>query len=166
MFMRNWCLWISLKPVAVIYLSLFSQTLWWYFIYAYYLLSFSITSCSLPQEWKTDKICPNFKGDDTSCASNYRPISLLCILSKVLESIVYQNIIHFLWPLISTRQHGFLLGKFCLTQLLHFYSENLKLLDNGSPTDVVFVEFWKVFDTVPHSGLLFKLWSLGLTGPL
>ena len=43
------------------------------------LLSLSITSCSVPQEWKTHKICPIFKGGNSSCASNYRPISLLCI---------------------------------------------------------------------------------------
>ena len=125
------------------------------------LLSLSVISCSLPQEWKTHKICLIFKGGDTSCASNYRPISLLCILSKVLESIVYQKVIHFLQPQISTCQHGFLQGKSCLTQLLNFYSEIFKSLDNGSPSDVVFVDFRNAFDTVPHSELLFKLWSFG-----
>ena len=52
------------------------------------------------------------------------------------------------------------------TQLLHFYSEIFKSLDNGSPVDVVLVDFRKAFDIVPHSELLFKLWSLGITGSL
>ena len=85
---------------------------------------------------------------------------------KVLESIVHQIVTHFLQPLISTHQHGFLQGKSCLTQLLHFYPEIFKLLDNGFPTDVVFVDFRKTFDTVLHSELLFKPCSLGTTGPL
>jgi len=67
-----------------------------------------ITTSSIPQEWKTHKICPVPKSSDHSLVSNYRPISLLCTLSKVLEAIVYKKIIPFIRPLISPNQFGFL----------------------------------------------------------
>ena len=63
------------------------------------LLSLSMNKCSFPQEWKVQKICPVFKVRDVHSVTKYRPISLLCILSKVLESIIFNKVIDFLHPL-------------------------------------------------------------------
>ena len=60
---------------------------------------------------------------DISNVQNYRPISLLCILSKVLESVVYKKKISFLTPLISCNQFGFLKGHSCFSQLLTFLTD-------------------------------------------
>ena len=60
----------------------------------------SLTNGCLPDEWKIHKITPIFKSGDSHSVTNYRPISLLCILSKVLESIVYSKIIPFLHTFI------------------------------------------------------------------
>ena len=54
-----------------------------------HLFSTCLNQSTLPQEWKVHKICPIPKKGDLSKITNYRPISLLCCLSKVLESIIY-----------------------------------------------------------------------------
>ena len=62
----------------------------------------------MPSQWKVHKICPVPKGGDRSDVRNYRPISLLCILSKILESLVYDKVIQFIRPKLSKCQFGFL----------------------------------------------------------
>ena len=59
--------------------------------------------------------------------------------------------------LINTSQHGFLKAKSCLTNLLCFLEEIIKWVDDGSPVDVVYLDFQKAFDKVPHQRLLLKL---------
>ena len=59
--------------------------------------------------------------------------------------------------LINTSQHGFLKARSCLTNLLCFFEEITKWVDDGSPVDVVYLDFQKAFDKVPHQRLLRKL---------
>ena len=59
--------------------------------------------------------------------------------------------------LINTSQHGFLKARSCLTNLLCFLEEITKWVDDGSPVDVVYLDFQKAFDKVPHQRLLLKL---------
>ena len=66
----------------------------------------------LPTIWKVHKITPIPKNSSTSHIANYRPISLLCIPSKVLESIIYLKIIEFVRPCLSVKQFGFLSGRY------------------------------------------------------
>ena len=120
----------------------------------------------IPSEWKIHKICPVPKSGDLLCVENYRPISLLCITGKVLERIVYDKIIDFIRPKISNHQHGFLQNRSCLTQLLSSFAFIFDKLNNKSVVDVVYLDFKKAFDSVPHDELLFKLWRIGITGPL
>ena len=68
------------------------------------------------------------KGDESQ-VSNYRPISLLCIVSKVMERYIYNNVFKVVEPIIITNQHGFMNGKSCTTQLLTVYDEIAKHLD-------------------------------------
>lgn len=82
-----------------------------------------LQTSSIPNEWKTHKIYPVPKKGDLSNHTNYRPISLLCVLSKVLERIVYNKIIPFVHPQISPQQFGFLKGRSSITQMLSFFSE-------------------------------------------
>ena len=65
------------------------------------------TRKKLPLEWKTATAEPVFKRGDTSLPTNYRLISLLCILSKVIEKVVYHRLSPFLQPAISSHQSGF-----------------------------------------------------------
>ena len=69
-------------------------------------------------------------------------------------------------PQLSPHQFGFLSNRSCLTNLLTTYTAISKSLDKGHTTDVVYLDFAKAFDTLPHTKLLYKLWRIGITGPL
>ena len=64
--------------------------------------------------------------------------------------------------LINTSQHGFLKARSCLTNLLCFFEEITKWVDDGSPVDVIYLDFQKAFDKVPHQRLILKLKSHGM----
>ena len=74
------------------------------------LFQHSIANSCIPSEWEAHKICPVFKSGDKSNVSNYRPISLLPVLSKALESIIFRKIIPYVYPRISMQQFGFIQG--------------------------------------------------------
>jgi len=78
----------------------------------------------------------------------------------------YNKIINFIRPKLAIKQHGFLKNKSCLSQLLLSFNFIYDHLDKNIPVDVVYLDFKKAFDTVPHNELLLKLWKLGITGPL
>ena len=109
---------------------------------------------------------PAHKKSDKSQVSNYRPISLLCIVSKVMERYIYNNVFKVVEPIINTNQHGFMNGKSCTTQLLTVYDEIGKHLDEGKQTDMIFLDFSKAFDSVNNNMLIHKLHKLGFSGKL
>ena len=106
------------------------------------------------------------KSGDPSHITNYRPISLLCILSKVMESIVYDKVIDFLRPHLSTIQFGFLSKRCSTQQLLTCYHKVVEGFEKGLSMNVLYLDLRKAFDSVPHQELLFKLWRMGITGNL
>ena len=69
-------------------------------------------------------------------------------------------------PKLSIQQHGFLKNRSCLSQLLLSFNFIYDNLDKNIPVDVIYLDFRKAFDSVPHNELLVKLWKLGITGQL
>jgi hypothetical protein len=126
----------------------------------------SLSMSKVPSAWKTANITPIHKKGDKHTANNYRPISLLPVISKVLERCLYNKIIDFLIPKITNFQHGFLKNRSTTTQLLHVLSNINNILDKGDQTDVVYFDLSKAFDSVPHNLLLHKLKSFGICGKL
>lgn len=98
--------------------------------------------------------------------SNYRPISLLSIVSKLCERCILDKLIPNLLELLSPKQHGFVPKKSCVTQLLTVLHDLGKTLDAGQESDVLYLDFSKAFDSVPHNLLLHKLSLYGIDGPL
>ena len=117
----------------------------------------------VPPVWKLAYIRPILKSGDSSLVSNYRPISLTCILSKVMESVIKDQMMDFLLSnnLISKHQHGFLSGKSTCTQLLESLQDWIVALRAKSCVDVVYIDFSKAFDSVVHSKLCLKLAAYG-----
>ena len=95
-----------------------------------HLFSTCMNQSILPQEWEVRKMFPVPKKGDLSKITNYRPISLLCVLSKVLESIIYAKIIPFIYPQLNKSQFGFLQDRSCLTQLLSSFSQIYDSIEN------------------------------------
>ena len=77
----------------------------------------------------------------------------MSVICKVLESIIRDHIMNFLikHKLLNSSQHGFLKSKSCLTNLLCFFEEISKWVDEGSPVDIIYLDFQKAFDKVPLS---------------
>jgi len=82
-----------------------------------HLFSVSFSTSDTTIEWHTHRVVPIYKSGDKSLVSDYRPISLLCILSKVLEGIVYNNLLVYLKQTLTVHQYGFLPGRSALQQL-------------------------------------------------
>ena len=114
---------------------------------------------SLPLICKRANVSPIFKKG----TSNYRPVNLTCILCKVQESIIRDDIIAHMNAngLISKRQFGFLSGRSTIHQLLHVMDEWTGILNAGGTIDVCYRDFMKAFDNVPHRCLIAKLHSHG-----
>ena len=122
-------------------------------------------SC-VPAVWRTANVCPVFKKGSKGDPGIYRPISLTCILCKVMESIIRDAMIDFLLKnnLICKYQHGFLPGRSTLTNLLEYLETLTRLIDEGHAVDVLYLDFRKAFDVVPKERLLAKMSSIGVRG--
>ncbi|MCG8034729.1 MAG: reverse transcriptase family protein [Candidatus Thiodiazotropha taylori] len=128
-----------------------------------------IFSCSLetgivPDDWKTALVAPVYKKGPKHKPSNYRPISLTCISSKLMEHILVSNIMdHFdTHCLLNPFQHGFRSKHSCETQLIGFTQELFDNLEAGRQTDLIVMDFSKAFDKVDHNLLVYKLFNLGV----
>ena len=107
-----------------------------------------------------------FQKGESELAANYRPISLLSCVGKILERIVYKYIYNHLskYKLLYSLQSGFLPHHSTTHQLIELYHNVLMAMENNEYTALVFCDFSKAFDRVWHRGLLFKLEKYGLTG--
>lgn len=97
---------------------------------------------------------------------NYRPISLLSAVSKVLERLVYRKCCDFLESSLSPTRFGFLQGCSTVQQMLLFYATIFEPICSGGQFDVIFLDFAKAFDSVPHQELLLRLRQLGISGDI
>ena len=126
----------------------------------------SLDSGFLPEEWKLANIIPVFKKGDKTHVENYRPISLLCVVSKVFERCILNKLSDHLLKLVNSSQHGFIPGRSCTTQLVEVLNHIGSLLDSGKQTDVIFMDMSKAFDKVNHAALINKLSNYGIRGSL
>ncbi len=101
-------------------------------------------------------------------ASNYRPVSLTCIMSKVMEHIIVKHILNHidLHKILTIFQHGFRSAHSCETQLLLTVDDLCKSHDKKTQVDVGVLDFSRAFDTVPHKRLIAKLYHYGIRGPI
>ena len=132
------------------------------------LFNLSPSSGSVPTDWKLSKITPVYKAGDPSLVSNYHPISLLSLPSKILERIVHNKLLDYLLSnsLLSRSQFGFRPSSSTQEALISAITDWHKLLDSKENVAAVFFDLSKAFDSIPHSGILNALSSVGISGSL
>ena len=128
----------------------------------------SLASSRVPRLWKMANVTPIFKKGSRNQPTNYRPISLTSVLVKILEKILRDKIVSFLdnHNLILNSQHGFRNNRSCLTNLLEFFDDIYVNWDAKIPSDIIYLDFQKAFDTVPHTRLIKKLNAHGIGNSL
>ena len=126
----------------------------------------TLKSHEVPADWGTALITAIFKKGDKSDPGNYRPISLTCIICKILESIIYDHIVQHMIrnKLFSRNQYGFISKRSAALQLLNVLELWCIILDEDGIIDDINMDFQKAFDSVPHRRLLGKLESYGIQG--
>ena len=122
----------------------------------------------VPSGWKTAEVSAIFKKGNNTDPGNYRPVSLTSISCKILESIVTDEVRKFMETnkLFNKCQHGFRNKRSCVTQLLEVLNDFTKMVEKGECIDVIYLDFSKAFDTVPHQRLLNKLKANGIQNNL
>ena len=124
-----------------------------------HIINLSIMTGTFPSILKQARVIPIFKAGDKEDPGNYRPISILPTLSKIIEKHIAKQCINYLeqFSLLHREQSGFRKSHSCHTALIKLTDTLYKELDNGNLTGIVFIDFKKAFDLVNHDILLNKL---------
>ena len=117
----------------------------------------SYNSGYIPREWKMANVVPVYKKGSKSKVENYRPISLTCLVMKIFERIIKEELLRHTNQYLDSRQHGFLSNKSCTTNMIGFCDSLALNLSNNKRNDVVYFDFAKAFDSVSHDIILSKL---------
>ena len=126
----------------------------------------SLQTGVVPEDWRRANVTPIFKKGSKANPGNYRPVSLTSIPCKVMESCIKDAITDHLVnnQLIRDSQHGFMQHKSTTTNLLEFLETMTSEQDQGRPMDVIYLDFAKAFDKVPHRRLLAKFKAHSIQG--
>ena len=128
----------------------------------------SLALGKVPLDWKSANVTPIFKKGEKSHPGNYRPISLTSVVCKLLETVIRNNMVKFLEDnqFMKDSQHGFRNKRSCLTNLLDFFHDVFDKYDECRSVDIIYLDFQKAFDKVPHRRLLDKLLTHGICGSI
>ena len=122
----------------------------------------------IPTDWKSANVTAIHKKGNRQEPGNYRPISLTSVVCKTMERLIKGKIITRLEGnnLIGDSQHGFRNKRSCLTSLLYFFARVIDTYDTGNnkAVDLIYLDFQKAFDKVPHERLLVKVMAHGSQG--
>ena len=105
---------------------------------------------TFPLDWKKGNVLPIFKKGDKQIYENYRPVSLLPILGKILERLIFEEMFPFFIEnkLIAANQSGFKPGDSCINQLIAITHEMYQSFHAGYEVQGVFLDISKAFDKV------------------
>ena len=126
----------------------------------------SLDTGEVPDEWRQANVAPIYKKGPKQIPANYRPVSLTCICSKLMEHILSSNFMRHLEAnnILYGKQHGFRAKRSCETQLLELVEDLHRNIQAGQQTDLIVMDFAKAFDKVSHARLLHKLEWYGVRG--
>lgn len=122
-----------------------------------------IENSVFPDLWKLSKVTPIFKKGDNTDITNYRPITIICNFSKLLEIILYDPLYAHVNNCLLPEQHGFISGRSTVTNLVIKTQYISEVLDQRGQVDVIYTDFSKAFDKLDHKILLHKLQYLNIS---
>ena len=128
-----------------------------------FLVNLSMTTGIIPDEWKQARVLPLHKSGGQEVMDNYRPISILPVISKIAEKAVNVQLEQYLHHhgLLNAFQSGFRRHHSTLTTVTYFCESIRRSTDAGKLTGALFIDLKKAFDTVPHDDLICKLRRFG-----
>ena len=126
----------------------------------------SIESGIFPNSWKIARVAPIFKSGSTEGRSNYRPISVLPVVSRLFEKLIYDQLYEYLDSNkhLFIDQYGFRNLHSVVSCLLNCTNDWYVNIDRGKFTAMIFIDLKKAFDTVDHQILLNKMRNYGING--
>ena len=125
----------------------------------HHIICLSINQCKFPENWKQSKVLPLHKKGDVCEIKNYRPVSILSPISKVLEKIVYDHIYSYFSrnKLFHENLHGYRGNRSTQTALLQMYDRWIRSVHEGKLSGVVMLDLSSAFDLVDPQLLIEKL---------
>lgn len=120
----------------------------------------SLAENIFPSKCKISYVSPIFKDGDKTDVSNYRPVSILCAVSKIFEWLVFNKLFDQVKHKIHNTQHGFFSKRSTQTNLMEYASKIAHEIVDGGQVDSVYTDFAKAFDKVNHHLLIRKLGKL------
>ena len=128
------------------------------------LLNLIANKTLFPTKLEISEIAPIFKDEYKQNVSNYRPISLLSAVSKLLEKLIFEKLAPIVYPTLTPDQHGFRPKRSTITNLIEYLHEIFSCLDlpNCNYLNTYYLDFQKAFDKVSHGILMEKLSTSGI----
>ena len=132
-----------------------------------HIINLSFQTCTVPSLWKSAKVNPVFKSGGADLVENYRPISILPILSKVLERAVHDQLYEFMedHKLLSDCQYGFRKKRSTKLAAALLCDSVRQSFEDGQMVGCLFLDLSKAFDTMGHNIIIEKLLLHGVSGP-
>ena len=129
-----------------------------------HIINTCITKSDIPEQWKHSIVRPIYKSGNPSDPANFRPISLVPVIMKIVEKVIHQQLYHYLSynHLLAPTQHGFRPRHSTETALLSVTDHILAATDRGDVSILCLLDLSKCFDVINHELLLTKLTMHGI----